>query len=252
MTDRELKTRVRQALDMTMPPLPDDPDLADKVIGAHAKKQRLRQSRLLGLRVAAALAVMLLVVCSGLLMSDGSYIRLDRWQSEDEQLYYVQGERVTPPIDGTAEAAILHTENISLHTTSWDEVVAAIGTAPLAPTSLPDGWEVYQYMVDISVTLATFNATYQKAMPTEDDPDHIGYLVFTSNTFFDPDGPYVALEQNGAGELIPLDNGIEIYLTTNFNHTLALWVNGATSYVMSAPMPEDDFMRIIRSIYGLG
>ena len=251
MTDRELKVQMRQALDASMPPLPDDPDLTAKVLERYEEKQRVWRGRAAGLRVAAALAVMVLVVCSGLLIRDGSYIRLDRWQSEDEQHYYVQGELVTPPMHSTAEAADTHMEPVSIKTTDWNELVDALGITPMAPSWLPDGWYLFHYWANVNETLFMFNVTYQKAMPTDDDPENMDYLVFTSTMFFDPNGPDLLLEQDGAGTYVQLSNGILIYLTVNYEKITALWIEGQTSYVLSAPLPEDDLLHIIRSMYGL-
>lgn len=250
MTDRELKIQMRQALDASMPPLPDDPELVAKVLERRAEKQRVRRGRMIGLRVAVAMAVMVLVMCSGLMMQGWSHIRLDRWQSDDGEHYYLQGELVTPPVNGTAEA-FTDWERVFVQTLDWNEVVEALGKAPMAPSWLPEGWRLYQYRVDIIETISTFNVMYQKAMPVNDDPDNVAYLVFTSQTFLNPNGPDIVLEQNAAGKHVQLSNGMLIYVTTNFEYTIALWADGQTSYTMSAPIPEDDFLHIIRSMYGL-
>ena len=246
MTDRELKTQVRQALDMAMPPLPEDPDLTDKVLEAHAKKQRVRQGRLLGLRVAAALAVMVLVVCGGLIYPQQIAHYLKGTQSDDEQHYVVQGVKETPSNLNIAEAQQpgQRREDGSCITQDLSEAVTFWGSEFLKPTWLPDGWNIDTYTLIFIPTLSRYSITLRN-----DQVDH--FVVFDVINFYDTDGLNEGIEQNGAGRMEELPNGISVYITANVEEPLAIWLDGLTQYLLVGPISEEDLLHMVYSVYGL-
>ncbi|MCH5287479.1 MAG: DUF4367 domain-containing protein [Christensenellaceae bacterium] len=245
MTDRELKLQMRQALDMAMPPLPDDPDLTAKVLERYAKKQRVRRSMTVGLRVAAALIMVLLVMSSGVIARPYTY--MDAHQSEDGEQYVLQGVSVTPSISQSADAA-LSIGWSELTTTDFDEAVETLGETPLIPVWLPEGWEIEDYYVLITKTqreLAVFGGQ---------SPDGVtasNRMVYSTTTFDDIRDFYLSIEVNGEGKYVELENGLSIYVDMNVNRITSMWYDGLTGYSLSGDFSEEELLHIIRSMYGL-
>lgn len=248
MTDRELQARMRQALDKSMPPLPDDPDLTAKVLDRYAGKRQKKRARLSGMRIAAAAVVMALVVCGGAIMQSFSYTYVDARQSEDGEQYILIGVSVTPPVGQTADAATDHGDWSMFYTEDWDEVVEALGEAPLMPAWLPDGWEISGYDVIIDNTQKCLSTYYEKPRPGEEDTD---VLIYHVNAFTDLQYLNMAIEANNEGESIELENGLSVYVDLNVKRTTSMWQDGLTGYSMSGDVTKEELMRVIRSIYGL-
>lgn len=249
MTDRELKALMRQALDQAMPPLPDDPDLTAKVLERHAEKQQKRRARLTGLRIAAAVAVMALVICGGAIAQRFSYSYIEARYSEDGEQYILAGVSVTPPVEQNAEAELDSSqEPIMFFTKDLDEAIEAIGEIPLMPAWLPDGWELYGYNVVVTYAQKFLTAHYQKPIPGEDDYDALNYEVFIFN---DLQYFYMSIEANLEGDYMELDNGMSVYVDMNVERPTSMWYDGLTCYAMSGDVTPEELVQIIHAMYGL-
>ena len=251
MTDLELKVQVRRALDASMPPLPEDPLLTDKVLGRDAEARQSRRRQVMGLRVAVALAVIVLIVCGGLLVQNLSHDFLDGWQSDDGKEYFIQGVSVTPAGGGTAEAENAHTENIFVITEDWNEAVSSYGRTPHVPSWLPEGWQVDHYEVSVFESFSRFIVGYRKSAPTEDDPEQENYLILDAISFVDVNDLHGSIEQSAPGTNMQLANGLTVYVSKNLDKATSIWMDDGTSYTLTGVVTEDELLRIIRSIYGL-
>ena len=247
MTDRELKERMRQALDRSMPPLPDDPHLTGKILGRHTEKHQKKRARMNGLRVAAVAAVIVLVIFGEAIMLVFSYSYVDARQSEDGEQYVLRGVRVTPPIIQSAEAELPYVW-LELTTADFDEAVEALGTVPLVPVWLPDGWDIELYYVLGS------RSRRQLSMLLGQSPDGetaSNRMVYSTTTFSDIEEFYIAIEANGEGKYVELENGLSIYVDMNLSRVTSMWREGATVYSLSGNITEEELLHIIRSMYGL-
>ena len=244
MTDREWKAQVRQALDMALPPLPDDPDLTEKVLQQHAEKKQTWRLRTAGLRVATALAVMVLVVCGGLL----NHVRFDveEWISNDQygEWHHFQATNINTPTVGTAEAAVPFNGKFSLTTEDWDEFLSALGWTPRTPAWLPDSWEPYHYQAsDIEIwsssTLLFYSSLYDS------------YIVLTQRAFRNLEFMETGIHQDEEGESFHLKNGLTVYIAPLDEGCVAYWIEGVMDYTLYAPSTQENVLRIVRSMYGL-
>ena len=244
MTDRELKENMRQALDRSMPPLPDDPDLTAKVLERHADKQQKKRARLTGLRIAAAVAVMVLVMSSGVIARPYTY--MDAYQSEDGELYILMGVSVTPPVIQSADAATYNW--IELTTADFNEAVEILGDVPLIPVWLPDGWEIELYYVLNTKSQRQFSMLLGQSPDGETASNR---MVYSTTTFSNIEDFYIAIQINGEGKYVELENGLSIYVDMNVNRITSLWYEGLTGYGLSGDITEEELLHIIRAMYGL-
>lgn len=242
MTDRELKQHLREALGKSLPPLPDDPGLTAKVLDRHAQRQRVRHGLLVGLRVAAALVVAALVMYSGVIARPHTY--MDAHQSRDGEQYILMGVSVTPAISQSADAE-LSSGWLELSTTDFDEALATLEEVPLTPVWLPDGWEVDEYYVLIT------QSQRELAMFLGQAPDGSNRMVYTTTTFNDIEDFYMAIEINGEGRYVELENGLSIYVDMNVHRITSMWYDGLTGYSLSGDITEEELLQIIRAMYGL-
>lgn len=248
MTDRELQSRIRLALDGGLPPLPDDPALAEAVIRRHEKKRRQTRARARGMRAAVALAVIALVVCGGAILQGWSRTYLDVRQSEDGEQYIMQGVSVTPPVGQTADAASAGNGMIVLHTKNPQLVVEALGEAPLLPTWLPDGWEVDDYSIAIDYTMKRLVVAYNKFRSDGDEADR---LIYRTTIFNDLEDFRMTIEANNEGHDVMLENGLSVYMDMNVDRPTSMWRDGLTGYSLSGDITPEELLRIIRAMYDL-
>lgn len=249
MTDRELKTQVRQVLDASMPPLPDDPELAEKVLERHEEKQQKRRGRRIGLRYAAALAVMVLVVCGEAILQSLPRGYVEASLSADGEQYIMTGVTVTPPVGQAANAATYSaSEWFELTTEDDDEAMEALGEGTMLPVWLPDGWAADQYHIVNSSTLKRVSVHYTHDPSGDEEP---GYLVYAVTAFSSLEDFHLSAEVNGEGRNVKLKNGLSIYVDMNVNRITSMWQDGLTGYSLSGDITEDELLHIIRSMYGL-
>lgn len=244
MTDLELKMQVRRALDASMPPLPDDPRLADRVLDLHAEKRQSRRQQARVLRIAVALAVIVLIVCSGLLAR--SSFDIEEWLENDEygEWHIFRATNVNTPTVGTAEAAAPFKGEFHLKTEDWDEFISVLGWTPRVPTWLPQDWELHHYEANDIEPYCSSTLVYK-------NPAQRFSLVINQTIYRDMSDLSFGLHQDEEGSYIELENGLSIYLAPLDGDCNIYWLDGATAYIIFAPTSEEDALHIIRSMYGL-
>ena len=249
MTDSELRNRIRQALDQSMPPLPDDPALTEAVLERHEERRQKRRARMRGLRVVVAMTVMTLFVFGGAIMQGWSRTYFTTYQSEDGEQHIIRGVNVTPPVGQAADAADASNHVIIFNTRSLDDVIDAMGEALMLPTWLPDGWEVDDYSVVINDNIMKdVSVAYQRFKPGEEEADR---LIYSVTTFSDLQYFYLSIETNNDGRYVELENGLSVYIGRNVHRPTSMWQEGLTGYVLSGDITEEELLHIIRSMYGL-
>lgn len=246
MTDSELRSQVRRALDQSMPPLPDDPDLTEAVLERHEQRQQKNRARLSGLRVCVAVAVTLLYICGGAIMQGWSH--LITYQSKDGEQYVIRGVSVTPPVSQVADAASVHNGIFSLSTKKLDVVIEILGGTPLLPTWLPDGWEVDAYSLNLNDTMKRLVVSYNKFKPGKKEADR---LIYRTTTFSDLEYFYETIEANNEGRYVELENGLSVYVDKNVHRPTSIWQDGLTGYALSGDITEEELLQIIHAMYGL-
>ena len=249
MTDLELKMQVRRALDASMPPLPEDPLLTDKVLGRDAEAQQSRRRQVMGLRVAVALAVVVLIVCSGLLVPWETIRYLDTHQSDDGKLFISQGVVVTPPGGSSNAHAQLpeeHHEEGSLVTTDLDEAIEFWGSDFRRPTWAPKGWHPEQYTLTFLPTLSVCHINFLNPALYDDY-----FIIFNAQTLYELESLYIETDQDDFGHYVDLPNGLSVYVLTRGSDKAAIWLDGGTRYLAAGPITEDELLHMVYSAYDL-
>ena len=243
MTDLELKMQMRQALDASMPSLPDDPLLTARVLDLDAQRRRIGRSRRRVLRVAVALAVLVLAVCGGLL-AHGSF-DIEEWVENDQygEWHIFRATNINTPTIGTAEAAVPFKGDVRLKTEDWDEFVSTLGWTPRVPAWLPDGWKPKNYQVSDIEPFCSAAQLYDNLMSFE-------YIVITQTVFRDLETMDRNFHQDEEGEYVKLENGLSIYIAPLGDGYNIYWIDGITDYVVYIPLEKEDALHVIRSMYG--
>ena len=181
------------------------------------ERKRCRTAALrMGTRAAAAFAVILVLAVLG----DG--ILKWEWLSgnsmEDEQQYAIQGQSIDPGL--VEEGVAAGDDNIAgLITTDWESVVAFLGTEPLRPDHLPEGWRVGHYHA------IRFDDEQILTISYINEADPTATMKFLWDHYFSVEAANLALEQNNDGELVEI-GGIRVYRSANIEKNRFVWIDG--------------------------
>ena len=181
------------------------------------ERKRCRTAALrMGTRAAAAFAVILVLAVLG----DG----ILKWEwlsgnsTEDEQQYAIQGQSIDPGL--VEEGVAAGDDNIAgLITTDWESVVAFLGTEPLRPDHLPEGWRVGHYHA------IRFDDEQILTISYINEADPTATMKFLWDHYFSVEAANLALEQNNDGELVEI-GGIRVYRSANIEKNRFVWIDG--------------------------
>lgn len=185
---------------------------------------------------AAAAVLILLVLGDGILRRQW----LNTSHSDDEQQFIIEGKNVNPGLidEGVADQG---TDFRTIETPSWEEVVAFLGYGPAMPAWIPEGWAIMTYVADQFEDWQKFAAFYQK-----DGEEY--FLIYEIAKYTNPTFAREEYEQDGVGRYTQSQRGHSVYLTTNIESTLAVWIEGLQLSSVSGPISESAIMSIIESI----
>ena len=108
-----------------------------------------------------------------------------------------------------------------LITTDWESVVAFLGTEPLRPDHLPEGWRVGHYHA------IRFDDEQILTISYINEADPTATMKFLWDHYFSVEAANLALEQNKDGELMEI-GGIRVYRSSNMEKNRFVWIEGTT------------------------
>lgn len=206
-------------------------------IQASIKKATYTERFHLNWRIACAAACFICMLLAGI-----SYTV--QWfqssQSSDEQVYTLAGQQVEVGAENAA-AASNSTAWHELETTSFSELCNFLGDTPPVPTWIPEGWQLSNYYAVVDGNRQELTVTYQNA-------DESFLLTYTYTQADDVSNLVADFYQDESGQYVQLDNGWEIYITSNVEDTVAVWVTSDAYIFLAGPVNLAEILEIINSI----
>lgn len=203
---------------------------------AHTRWNRLAQNA----RRVAAVTVIILMGGFGASLLAGRQGLIAR-PTQDEQQYQIQGyvtKAGTVAISQSDEKEM----NFTTETASFEEAIQELDFSPKLPTWMPDGWAADHFMISISPLSEQVHIEFCSA--AED-----AYIQYDILKYYNAENAITNYEQSQNG-IAYLWNGKNVYISTNLNNCLAIWLDGEIQYSVSGPMDQEYLKRIIESIKG--
>lgn len=209
--------------------------IRSKLVEAIRKDQKVQQRRL-AYRMATAVACFL-IIFAGVSFSK-QWFRAT--QSPDEQVYNLMGQKVEIQT-GNQAAADGDEAWRECETTSFQELCDFLGYVPQMPTWIPEGWRLNSYYAVIDGESQQISVAYEH-------PEHKHLLTYDYLQADDVSNISVDFYQDGAGKRVQLQNGLDIYLTTNTDDPVAVWTTASSYACATGPITVDDLKTFILSI----
>ena len=209
--------------------------IRSKLVEAIRKDQKAQQRRL-AYRMATA-AACFLIIFAGVSFSK-QWFRAT--QSPDEQVYNLLGQKVEIQT-GNQAAADGDEAWRECETTSFQELCDFLGYVPQMPTWIPEGWRLNSYYAVIDGESQQISVAYEH-------PEHKYLLTYDYVQADDVSNISVDFYQDGAGKRVQLQNGLDIYLTTNTDDPVAVWTTASSYACATGPITVDDLKTFILSI----
>lgn len=209
--------------------------IRSKLVEAIRKDQKAQQRRL-AYRMATA-AACFLIIFAGVSFSK-QWFRAT--QSPDEQVYNLMGQKVEIQT-GNQAAADGDEAWRECETTSFQELCDFLGYVPQMPTWIPEGWRLNSYYAVIDGESQQISVAYEH-------PEHKYLLTYDYLQADDVSNISVDFYQDGAGKRVQLQNGLDIYLTTNTDDPVAVWTTASSYACATGPITVDDLKTFILSI----
>lgn len=209
--------------------------IRSKLVEAIHKDQKAQQRRL-AYRMATA-AACFLIIFAGVSFSK-QWFRAT--QSPDEQVYNLMGQKVEIQT-GNQAAADGDEAWRECETTSFQELCDFLGYVPQMPTWIPEGWRLNSYYAVIDGESQQISVAYEH-------PEHKYLLTYDYLQADDVSNISVDFYQDGAGKRVHLQNGLDIYLTTNTDDPVAVWTTASSYTCATGPITVDDLKTFILSI----
>ena len=209
--------------------------IRSKLVEAIRKDQKAQQRRL-AYRMATA-AACFLIIFAGVSFSK-QWFRAT--QSPDEQVYNLLGQKVEIQT-GNQAAADGDEAWRECETTSFQELCDFLGYVPQMPTWIPEGWRLNSYYAVIDGESQQISVAYEH-------PEHKYLLTYDYLQADDVSNISVDFYQDGTGDHVQLQNGLDIYLTTNTDDPVAVWTTASSYACATGPITVDDLKTFILSI----
>ena len=198
------------------------------------KMQTLRKRVFTVVGVVVALIV-LFVVGDGILHREW----LVGGSSKDRQQYEVVGKVVDPNMLEKGKAANT-VEPKEISTKSLEEAESVLGFSPLMPTWYPEDWALDTYYAATTENWQWFGIVLSST-------HHDKLLTYTISKYDNIKEAQNFFEQSDKGQLSPI-NGRDVYVSTNIDVTIAVWLDGDCCYALSGVLSEEEMVMIIESI----
>ncbi|MDL2318148.1 DUF4367 domain-containing protein, partial [Eubacteriales bacterium OttesenSCG-928-A19] len=199
----------------------------------HKKAGGFRRRAITVASVAASLLV-LFIVGDGVLHREW----LTGDSSRDDQQYIVEGHELDPGLVSISDADGIADEK-SITTDDLRAVEDFMGFFPAQPTWLPAGWTLMEYR-------CVKNEDFLRSTTVFQHPTNEYRIIYEVKVYSDTATARDEIEQNSSGASYSI-NGHSVYLVDNYDMVTAVWLEGATSYMLFAPT-KDDVLKIIQSI----
>ena len=209
--------------------------IRSKLVEAIRKDQKAQQRRL-AYRMATA-AACFLIIFAGVSFSK-QWFRAT--QSPDEQVYNLLGQKVEIQT-GNQAAADGDEAWRECETTSFQELCDFLGYVPQMPTWIPEGWRLNSYYAVIDGESQQISVAYEH-------PEHKHLLTYDYLQADDISNISVDFYQDGSGDHVQLQNGLDIYLTTNTDDPVAVWTTASSYACATGPITVDDLKTFILRI----
>lgn len=216
--------------------LPDcSEQIRSELVATIRKEQKTQKKRIVYHATVAAACLLLVFV-------GFSYSR--QWfratLTPDEQVYTLSGQQVE--ISTTNQAAADSDEAWrECETTNFQELCDFLGATPQVPTWVPEGWKLNGYYASTDSGSRSITVVYEKA-------DEKYCLMYDYTQAEDISTISVDFYQDGTGKNVRLDNGMDIYLTTNTGDPVAVWTTASTYACATGPITVDDLKTFILGI----
>lgn len=186
-------------------------------------------------RRAGALAASLLLLLGG-----GALGRqwLHAANSPDGEQYIIQGQKNQ---GGSQAQAAPGDREERCRTDSLAELTAFLGAEPRLPRWLPEGWEVWQYNARRTGGGESLYVSYKK-----EGEEYL--LSYEYDWAEDVTALHAEFEQNEPGIRRKVSNGMEVYVSYNYDDILVVWVDKNSYCSMGGPISEKDALQMISSI----
>lgn len=194
------------------------------------------------MRIRQAVRVACVAACLMLMLVGVSYSR--QWfqgeQSPDEQVYTLSGQQVEI---GTATQAVADGNETwkECETDDFQELCDFLGYVPQMPTWVPEGWVLNSYYAVIDWHSQQISVAYE-------NPEQKYLLIYEVIQTEDVSSISAYFYQDAAGEKVQLENGLDIYLTTNTGDPVAVWTTSSTYACATGPVTVDDLQMFILGI----
>lgn len=218
---------------------------SNKCKNLRAIKKRIREKEGKASRVPFPLKVICVTACVLAVTFAVSLLlpikQINTYITPDEQQYVVRGEKMSNELIAQAMAECNSDDLLHLQTSSFNEVCDFLGFVPDVPQYVPDGWNLSEYSIYLSVDNYFFAVFFENS-------DHAHLLSYNAVASDDVELIGSEYEQNEIGVVIKLSNGMSAYMSHNTDDLRIDWHDGFVLFNVYGPVTEDEAMKIINSI----
>lgn len=209
--------------------------IRSELIAAIHKEQKAQKMRIV-YHVALAAACFLLVLVG--VSFSMQWFRVT--QSSDEQVYNLSGQQMEIHTGNQATADGGETWR-ECETTSFQELCDFLNYIPQVPTWVPQGWVLNGYYATTDGESQSITAVYEKA-------EEKNCLIYDYKQAENISTISVDFYQDGVGETLKLDNGLDIYMTTNTDELVAVWMTPHICASVAGPVTVEELKTFILGI----
>lgn len=247
--DAVLKRIARRELDAAFSFLEErsipSQDIFTRAKGEEAAKRKFPAAFVLALvsilAAIAALAAVLVIVTFGEIGMDALIDReyLTASSTADQQQYQIRGNVVKSGIIAAGQAEDAQGDAI-LDDVAFEDLPGILGFDPPYPHWLPEGWEPEEFSATVSRFSSDVHMVYQKAGQRV-------LLRYTLMKYSDVEAASMGIEQDKTGDTRRWGDA-SVYLTTNGDSLIAVWLEDNVCYMLSGPISEEQMKEIFESI----
>lgn len=186
--------------------------------------------------IVAAIVVVIVIIAPLFVPEQTEFF--DNWQYGDGEFYMVDGVRKEQNSQ-VAEADNRPGELGFFTAQSAEEAKHYYGADLPVLRWIPDRFSADIFNVTVMEDLRSCTAVYNSDG---------GPIIFEITDYFDPTSAYTYISQDGMGEYITLDNGTQVYATTNAGYQTLAWAKGRVSFLLSGSFTREEAIRMAESV----
>lgn len=208
------------------------------VHGEHRGRGKLRFSLSFGPSHMIVAAIVVVIVMIAPLFVPEQTEFFDNWQYGDGEFYMVDGVRKEQNSQ-VAEADNRPGEMGFFTAQSAEEARQYYGAGLPVLQWIPDRFSADIFNVTVMEDFRSCTAVYNSDG---------GPIIFEITDYFDPTAAYTYISQDGTGEYITLDNGTQVYATTNAGYQTLVWAKGRVNFLISGSFTREEAIRMAESV----